>query len=266
MEGDMSIGKSVVPARSRDNEISGTDAEKDIKNGDILLWRGNYSISKLFARITGSWYTHAAFVICWGDNPMVLEAGAFSIHALPFRETVSKYDGQVDCWRLTPEKSLDVASTTKEATSDLGLPFGYLSVIQAIAYRSIKLKIFPTAKHRGMGMFCAEYVSRCFNKGGVDLATNLPDRRTFPQDIAKSEYLQFHKHIHTPKEARLTRALRKLKALIQYLVRAVRGTPPVSVDLVVGQASEASPRDSALAHDGELTQHHDAHPGDSAAP
>src|SRR5262249_32022887 len=67
MEGEMNLShnESFVPKRRPETSINAAEAERRIQDGDILLWRGNYSVSKAFELLTGSWYTHAAFVVHW---------------------------------------------------------------------------------------------------------------------------------------------------------------------------------------------------------
>lgn len=265
-------GDYLVPVPSPDNQMSGTDAEARIRQGDILLWSGDYGISRFFKKSTRSSYSHAAFVLHWEGHPMVLQAGVFGIHAFPLKETIRKYNGQVYWYQLkdADRQNLNLGLTITEATGDLGLPFGLRSVLREFLYRLIGLRIIRRSRKRRRGMFCSEYVSKCFRKGGVDLAPELADDRTFPDDMAKSGALQFQKIIHTPKTAShlLIQAARRLEALGRDLVHAVRRVRPESPVLVLGQ-SPPEPKPDSIPGTSQTPDvgppAPEAHPGDGGA-
>lgn len=184
--GDRPARRSVVPPRS---EAIPPDAmDLAVQDGDVLLWRGTYMISRAFEALSRSWYSHVAFVVHWEGHPMVLQAGAFGIQAVPFRETVEKYHGLVDWYRLqdSARQQLNIQKMIHEATCNLGLPFGLSNALRELFYRGTGISLFPETSKRRSGMFCAEYVSKCFKSGGLDLVPHKDDIHTFPNDIAFS--------------------------------------------------------------------------------
>ena len=72
----------------------------DINEGDMLLWRGNYLISKIFRSVWGGYYSHVAVVSRWGKRLMVLHSVWPAVTAVPLRRAVRKYNGRVDLYAL----------------------------------------------------------------------------------------------------------------------------------------------------------------------
>jgi hypothetical protein len=188
----------------------------DIHDGDVLLWRGHYAISTVFRLFTGSWYTHAAIAVWWGERLMILQAEPVGLQAVPLSSTVKRYDGLVDWYKIKDEyrNQIDVDGVLTEAKKDLGLPFGTLAAfrsswnrflhISGIVHRRLGFPLIRSPRNR-RAMFCSQYVSRCFRAGGLPL-TSHPDIDTLPGDVARSDLLEFQTRIHddphTPKSRR----------------------------------------------------------------
>lgn len=173
-------------------------ARANIRDGDLLLWRGDYVVSKVFEWLTDSYYSHAAIAAHWGDELMLLQAEAVGIQAVPLHVTVAKYPGRVDWYPLRSEirRTIDLAPVLHEAKRCLGWEFGYLEVLRAIGYRVLGIHNPYDAKHPH-AMFCSEYVSTCFRKAGVVFKENTDDADTFPQDIANARTIvEFAGTIH----------------------------------------------------------------------
>src|SRR5262245_51238193 len=127
--------RNAVPPRSEVTPPDWIDAiEKVLQDGDLLFWRGSYMVSRAFEKITRSKYSHVAFIAHWDGHAMVLQAGAFGIQAVPFRETVKKYHGLVEWFRLqdSARQQLNVEKMIHEATCDLGLPFGLPNALREL--------------------------------------------------------------------------------------------------------------------------------------
>jgi len=162
-----------------------------VQDGDILLWRGTYTVSRAFELLSRSWYSHVAFIIHWEGYPMVLQASAFGIQAVPYAETIRRYHGLVDWYRLKEEARADLKlpRTIEQATCNLGRPFGLPNALRELVYRWTGIALFRKNPKARSGMFCAEYVSKCFKAGGLDLLPDKEDVHTFPDDIAQNEEL-----------------------------------------------------------------------------
>ena len=177
-----------------------------IQDGDVLLWRGHYVISTVFRLATGSWYTHAAIAVWWGERLMILQAEPAGLQAVPLSNTVKRYDGLVDWYKIKDEyrNQVDMRKVLAEAKKDLGLPFGILAAlssswnrflhISGIVHRRLGFPLFRSPRNR-RAMFCSQYVSRCFRAGGLPL-TSHPDIDTLPGDVARSDRLEFQTRIH----------------------------------------------------------------------
>jgi len=177
--------------------ISSGDAELAVRDGDVLLWRGSALTSLLFRVWSKNWYSHVAFVVHWEGQPMILQADAYGIQAVPFRRTVEKYKGRVDWYLLTDpaRQTLNLRETIREATGNLGLPFGLLHALRELAFRKTGFRLFSKRSNYRSGMFCAEYVSRCFKKGGLDLLPAQADIHTLPDDVKESGFFRLESTI-----------------------------------------------------------------------
>jgi hypothetical protein len=170
----------------KDGVIPFATARRDMRTGDLLFWHGDYLISKLFERATGSYYSHAAIASRWDDRLILLQAEALGIQAVPLHITVAKYPGRVDWFRLTPEALalVDMEMVLHRAQHFLGLEFGYIEVARALAYRVFGIGDPHDPKHP-RGMFCSEYVATAFEAAKFSF-TDRPPIETFPQDIVNS--------------------------------------------------------------------------------
>jgi hypothetical protein len=167
-------------------------ARNDFADGDLLLWRGQYLVSKFFERWTNGRYSHAALVANWDDTQMVLQAEAPYIQAVPLRRTVRKYPGSVYWYKLAPEyeSGIDVEKVLHEARRYLGRSFGYLDIFRDMMHRRFHWPL-PHDPKKPKAMFCSEYVSHCFRTGGMPIVPDREDMDTLPSDIAESKNLVF---------------------------------------------------------------------------
>jgi hypothetical protein len=172
--------------------IAFREIRDQIKDGDLFLFRGNFRSSKIFEWLTNSYYSHAALVAWWGGRLMILQAEGPGLQAIPLSVAIAVYPGRVDWFRLRREDFPDVEARLQavllEAKSDLGLPFGVRDLFKrALRWlRVVKLRDPVSPK----GMFCSEYVERCFRIGGMPLR-DAKDIATWPQQIAESPHVQY---------------------------------------------------------------------------
>ncbi len=180
------------------------------EDGDILLWRGNFLSSRLFQRVTDSYYSHVALVAKWSDRVMVLQAKQRGVVAVPLSKTIAKYPGRVDWYRLKrPARSAQVGGTVNEASreedpvswdeaveraishakAELGVAYGWGNLLLNVWAWLFHVKLRDSGVHP-VGMFCSEYVQHCFSEAGIPLV-DLPDIVTFPKHIAESDLLDY---------------------------------------------------------------------------
>ena len=130
---------------------------------------------------------------------MILQAEGVGLQAIPLSVAIQEYPGRADWYRLRreaiPQVGSHVERTLAEARSDLGLKFGTLDLFKSLFrwFRKVPFKnpISPR------GLFCAEYVERCFRIGGLPLRRSPngggipPDILCFPQDLAESPLVEY---------------------------------------------------------------------------
>lgn len=163
---------------------------REIRDGDILLFRGKSWISRVICRVTGSPYSHAAIVAWWDDRLMVLEAVGKGVVVSRMSLVVNQYSGKVELW--TTDESLARAEVIRTAQRLLGKRYSPSKLI-----RNLGRLVFGRPRHDETDpeappadFVCSEFVSRVWRAGGVDLVRDSPDMYTKPSDIAKSPYLR----------------------------------------------------------------------------
>lgn len=180
------------------------------EDGDILLLRGNFLTSRLFQRVTNSYYSHVALVARWSDRVMVLQAKQRGVVAVPLSKTIADYPGRVDWYRLKrPADAAQAGGSASRASretdglpwddavgraisnakADLGVEYGWGNLLLNLWAWLFHVKLRDSGVHP-VGMFCSEYVQHCFSEAGIPLV-DLPDIVTFPKHIADSDRLDY---------------------------------------------------------------------------
>jgi hypothetical protein len=167
------------------------EARAQLQDCDIILCSGRYWISRLFERITHGRYSHAAIAAHWEEKVMLCQAEASGVEAVPLWRTSKKYNGKCFWYRLKPEflARLDIEKTLKMARTDLGLSYGYLTVIREILFRYFGFPR-PMNPKKPQEFFCSQYVSACFRSGGIDFSPKR-DIDVLPGDISESNMVEF---------------------------------------------------------------------------
>jgi hypothetical protein len=163
---------------------------REIRDGDILLFRGKSWISRIIRRVTGSPYSHAAIVSWWNDRLMVLEAVGKGIVVSRMSVVVHQYSGKVELW--TTDAKLVRTEVIRAAQRLLGKRYSPYKLI-----RNLGRLVFRRPRHDEVDpdappddFICSEFVSRVWRAGGIDLVSGAPDMYTKPSDIAKSPHLR----------------------------------------------------------------------------
>lgn len=175
-----------------------------IEDGDLILWSGNYFISRLFKKVFRCEYSHAALVICWQGRLIALQAVGRGVVAVPLSEAVRKYNGKVDWYKLvkvtTQNAQPDDLTEThwaankdkvlNHAVKDLGLPFNLYRMLKHFLIRlGLRLKQLVKKDHPE-AMFCSQYIAHCFAAGDIKFTTLLP-HETMPRDLRCSPLTRF---------------------------------------------------------------------------
>jgi len=193
-------------------------AKQLIKEGDVLLIRGNRWFSFFIKKITQSMYSHVGLASWHNGNSGVLEivefhmsTGGVSRNLQNIVETRPKI---IDVYRPSPrrydlEYNTDRGVTTKVSEYDgravtttmrelTALPYsilkiGLLSRGYAFGLRflsNLKVMSDDTAQ-RALTHVCSTSVAYSMNVNGYDLVKNKADLRTEPGDLAKSPLLNY---------------------------------------------------------------------------
>lgn len=177
------------------------DVREQVQDIDIFMFRGDYKTSKLFRLVDKSYYSHAALSLWWRNRLMILQAEGPGIQAVPMSVAIGTYPGRADWYRLkrgeVPDFDNKVMRIAQEAKADLGLPYGYIDLLRNLWRWATHVKLRdPVMPH---GMYCSEYVERCFRIGGLPLSDR-PDVITMPKHIAESPLIEYQATIpHDPK-------------------------------------------------------------------
>lgn len=154
------------------------DVRDDLRQGDVLLFRGDRRLSRVIEAVGRGHYSHSALVLRWDGRVMIAQAEWPRLEAVPMSVAVEAYSGLVDWFRVKPEfePQLDRAKLLDEAMNLLGKPFSVRELVRIGIYNLLRKQV-PKSADDG-GFVCSEYVSHCFRQAGLTLA---PDR---PHDVA----------------------------------------------------------------------------------
>src|SRR5512139_2424038 len=81
-------------------------SRSQIRNGDVLLYRGRSWESRVVRWATGSRYSHAGIAAWWNNRLMVMEAVGKGVVVTPISQNVQAYSGRVE-WFTSVEEIPD---------------------------------------------------------------------------------------------------------------------------------------------------------------
>ena len=165
---------------------------EEIRDGDVLLYKGKGFISRLVRLFTKSAYSHAGLAVKWNDRLMVMEAVAKGVIITPLSRSVGHYKGDVD-WYQSREPIIDNdrRKMIVVAQKELGKSFTKCGLLLVGAYIVIGKKFDENDTFvRSKKFFCSFYVAATYNAAGLDLKQDTADRFTTPDDIARSPLLK----------------------------------------------------------------------------
>ncbi len=168
------------------------EVRDEMRDGDVVLFRGSVLASRIIQRISGGRYSHSALVLDWGGRWMILQAELIEgVQTVPLSVAVARYHGEVDFYPLTPEAraKVDLSKLARTARSALGLRYAKLDLLRVAAHLLFHLGL-PRYRRDPEALFCSQYVSRCFRIAGLDLAPQ-SDVGTSPEQIASSHWLRY---------------------------------------------------------------------------
>ncbi len=173
----------------------------DLQTGDMILFNGNYFLSRIIEYITGSIYSHAAIII---KNPnflgeqyqgtYIIESGyedkkdvennryKFGVQLTNFEELLKNYNGKIYVRKLNCERNQDFYQKIIDFHSDVhNLPYD----TNPIDWFKAKFNIDIGNIQKKNTFWCSALVSYFYVKLGF-LNNNIPWTLIKPQDLSSS--------------------------------------------------------------------------------
>ena len=164
----------------------------DIKNGDVLMYKGRSFSSRIIQFVTRSKYSHAGLAAWWKDRLMVLEAVGNGVVVTRLSANVVHYKGNVELFTSNediPEE--DRLRMVHFAQEELGKQYALWStILLGIRLLFVSDKETRDTLKREKRLFCSHYVAQTYNVIHRDLKKGVSDRFMSPGDVANSPLLR----------------------------------------------------------------------------
>jgi hypothetical protein len=179
-------------SESMEEKIRYEDIRSQIKDGDVLMFKGRYLHSSIIRGLTRSFYSHAGIAVWWNRRLMVMEAVERGVRILPLSRKISSYRGDVEWFCSKKEISeRDRLRMIIFAQEELGksyarwreIFFGWKILLRRDLSEKDELR-------RENKLYCSQYVAQIYNAIGLDLKKNRDDRFMSPDDVANSPLLE----------------------------------------------------------------------------
>lgn len=182
-------------------------ARRQIRDGDLLLWRPTSVWGWLIARLSGSEHCHAAKAarVSVSATRSVLvsieTAEGKGGTAQPLSEQVERYPGKIDVYETNPDgiwQHYDRAASVEWSWRHVpGRPYGMRSLLWLACSYVIGLRVFvrPDADDESNGTKPPHCSGACSMAdriaGGVDPVPGRADLATSPGDLERSPFYRF---------------------------------------------------------------------------
>jgi hypothetical protein len=186
------VKKGVRGVGKMANYVIYKEIRSNIKNGDILMYKGKGLFSALIKFFTRSDYSHAGIAVWWNERLMVMEAVGKGVIVTPLSRNIDYYPGDVEWFeyeeKISEEDRIKMMICGQE---ELGRSYGKLKVLWfgIKIFFGLKLKKEDAEEHDRL--FCSEYVSKIYDCIDLDLDMDKAHRNTSPDDIVKSSKTVF---------------------------------------------------------------------------
>lgn len=160
-----------------------------IGEGDILLFRPTTFYGRIVAWWTKAKHGHAALAMKTRTGVTVLEIHENGYREMSIEEHLSQ-GAVIDVFRVD-ERKYDRTGAVLEMMEYGGCKYGWLHVF-IVAFRFIFPFLFRRNKEcsREHSPHCSQAVSKAVRVGGgIDLVPDVPDWKTAPVDLSKSDRL-----------------------------------------------------------------------------
>jgi hypothetical protein len=176
-----------------ENKISKYEEVRlQIKNGDVIMYKGTKILPRLIRWLMGSPYSHAGIAVWWNERLMVMEAAMRGVMISPLSLTIYRHKGSVEWFSCKKEISKeDRLKMVIFAQEELGKSYArwksLLFGLKVLFKRDLGKKDELRMENK---LFCSQYVAQIYNSIGLDLKKNREDRFMSPGDIARSPLLE----------------------------------------------------------------------------
>jgi len=180
--------QSVTPMATVEYDVG----RPQIKNGDVLMYRGSSLESKIVRWATRSKYSHAGLAAWWNGRLMVMEAVGRGVIATPLSKNVLSYPGYVEWFTSVEDIPADQRLRMVEfAQQELGKDYALWRAV-LLGFRLLFQHDVDTRDklRREVQLFCSHYIAETYNAVGRDLKKGVSDRFMSPGDIASSPILK----------------------------------------------------------------------------
>lgn len=161
--------------------------KKNIKDGDILLYKGTALPSRIIRMVTKSEYSHAGIAAKWNNRHMVMEVTHKGVIATTLARNIRHYKGDVEWFSSKKDISKAKRDTMiKFAQEQLGNEYDFLQLLRI----GIKLLFKKVINVKDERLICSEFVAEMYSQVGIDLKKGASDAFTTPSDISRSAMLE----------------------------------------------------------------------------
>ncbi len=177
------------------------DVAADIRDGDLLLFRGRGFVARLIGVAGRSEYTHAARAVWWGGDLFCCEVRELKGgRAVTLESQVRRFPSAIDVFEVNPSgrwREYDRHGAVRFIRRLAGCDYGYRGLMTA-ALRHLPLWRFmvrPDGDDKRVAHeppFCSQASTMADRLGGgVDPVPQLADRLTEPADLARSPFYRY---------------------------------------------------------------------------
>ena len=172
-------------------------ARKDIRDGDLLMFRSRDWYTRLFAIAGRTEYVHAAMAGWWNGRLMCVEMTSSGGRAQLLSNIVAQWPGVCDVYRANAaRRRFSRQKALLAMIAITGKPYGRWNLWRAALLHLPLLRFcvrpdMDDAEESAWPPFCSQAVSMACRAGGVDPVPHLADRLTEPADLARSSFFQY---------------------------------------------------------------------------
>lgn len=181
--------------------VSLSERSADIRDGDLLLFRGQGLVSRLIGAAGRSEYSHAARAVWWGGDLFCCEVRELrGGRAVTLASQVRRYPGAIDVFETNPEgrwRHYDRHGAVGYIRRLAGCNYGYYGVFSAAllhlpVWRCMRRPDVERERAQDQPPFCSQACAMADRiGGGVDPVPRLADRLTEPADLARSSFYRY---------------------------------------------------------------------------